>query len=85
LPNCWTRWRNWPWDKLDNIALVALSDVDDRVSIPVNDTSSKPSKIKISGIKLTVDRTVPEGDMFIKVGGDAINENQKSKLFTVSC
>jgi len=55
------------------------------VSIPVNDTSSKPSKIKISGIKLTVDRTVPEGDMFIKVGGDAINENQKSKLFTVSC
>jgi hypothetical protein len=62
----------------DNILLVTVDgNVDSRVQIPVDDTSSKVSKIKVSGIKVTLDRTVPEGDLIVKVGGGAIIENQK--------
>ncbi|MDQ0285069.1 hypothetical protein J2Z49_000159 [Desulfofundulus luciae] len=46
--------------------------------IPVKSTSTKPSTIKISGIKLTVDRTVPEGVLVLKVKGTAVNETLDS-------
>ncbi|RDV84543.1 stalk domain-containing protein [Ammonifex thiophilus] len=42
--------------------------------IPVKSTSTKPSTIKISNIKLTIDRTVPEGPVVLKVKGTAVNE-----------
>lgn len=42
--------------------------------IPVKSTSTTPSTIKISGIKLTIDRTVPEGALVLKVKGTAVNE-----------
>jgi len=62
----------------EGVALASSSDVDDRVTIPVDDSSSKISKIKVSGLKVTADRTVPAGDLFLKVGGGAIIENQKA-------
>jgi len=42
--------------------------------IKVKSDSSTPSKIKISGIKLTVDRTVPEGPIYLSIRGNAIDE-----------
>ncbi|MZP29525.1 hypothetical protein GTO91_07370 [Heliobacterium undosum] len=39
--------------------------------VKVKSTSSTPSKIKVSNIKLRVDRTVPEGDLVMKVKGNA--------------
>lgn len=49
---------------------------DDTVfSIPIDSDSTKASTIKISGIKLTVDRTYPEGVLNLKVGGVALAEN----------
>jgi len=43
--------------------------------IPVASSSTKPSTIKISNIKLTLDRTVPEGEFKAKIGGDALVKN----------
>jgi len=43
--------------------------------IPVKSESTKASKIKVSGVKLTVDRTVPEGAIDVKVKGSAVVEN----------
>jgi len=43
--------------------------------IPVKSESLKASTIKISGIKLTLDRTVPEGDLKVKIGGKSVVEN----------
>ncbi|HOV79170.1 MAG TPA: copper amine oxidase N-terminal domain-containing protein [Bacillota bacterium] len=53
---------------------VRLSDDDSRIIIPVDAESTVASTIKISGIKLDVDRTVPVGDIKVKVGGLAVNE-----------
>jgi hypothetical protein len=43
--------------------------------IPVASSSTKPSTIKISNVKLTLDRTVPEGEFKAKIGGDALVKN----------
>ncbi|WP_041427240.1 copper amine oxidase N-terminal domain-containing protein [Syntrophomonas wolfei] len=42
------------------------------VQVKIKSTSSKPSKVKFSGIKLDVDRTVPEGDVKVYVKGGAV-------------
>ena len=42
---------------------------------PIKSESSKPSTIRVSGIQLTLDRTVPEGPFAIRVGGSALVEN----------
>lgn len=57
---------------------VRLGGGDTEVIIPIKSESTKPSKIKISGVKLTVDRTVPEGAIKAKVRGTAINENYRN-------
>ncbi|HHW40154.1 MAG TPA: copper amine oxidase N-terminal domain-containing protein [Syntrophomonadaceae bacterium] len=46
--------------------------------IPIKSESLKASTIKISGIKLTLDRTVPEGPLTVKVIGNAVVENSGS-------
>jgi hypothetical protein len=57
-----------------DILLDEASTNDNLLTIPVRATSSTPSKIKISDIKLDIDRTVPEGDIYAKVQGAAVNE-----------
>jgi len=42
--------------------------------IGIKSTSTIPSTIKISNLKITVDRTVPVGPVFLSVKGSAINE-----------
>lgn len=41
----------------------------------VRSSSTTPSSIKISNVTLTADRTVPEGDIVIKVRGSAVNKS----------
>jgi hypothetical protein len=43
--------------------------------IKVKGSSTVASTIKISNIKLTVDRTVPEGNISVSIGGNALVEN----------
>ena len=58
------------------VALAAGPDGSTRVlNIPVRFTSTKPSTIKISNVKFTLDRTVPEGDFRVDIGGSAIVKN----------
>ncbi|NPV73196.1 MAG: copper amine oxidase N-terminal domain-containing protein [Pelotomaculum sp.] len=66
----------------DNITLGTTSGgtADGVLNIPIKGSSTKPSTIKVSGIKLTVDRTAPTGDLMVKVGGGAIIENQKANV-----
>lgn len=56
-----------------DISLDEASTNDSVLTIPVKATSTTPSKIKISDIKLDIDRTVPEGDVYAKVKGLAVN------------
>lgn len=44
------------------------------LTIPVTSQSSKASTIKISNVKFTIDRTVPEGSMPLAIRGNAIDE-----------
>jgi hypothetical protein len=44
------------------------------VYIELKSTSSKASTIKVSGIKYTVDRTVPVGPIEVKIKGDGVNK-----------
>lgn len=59
-----------------------LCDTDSQyVEVRIKGTSSEPSSIKISDIKLIVDRTVPEGDIQLKVGGTSLVENNITDYF----
>lgn len=42
------------------------------LTIPVNQSSSVPSTITVSGILLTLDRSLPDGDIKLRIGGAAI-------------
>ncbi len=46
---------------------------DTRLIIPIRTSGTEASTIKISGIQLTLDRTVPEGDVTLRVGGSAVD------------
>lgn len=59
--------------QLDGTA-TKLQDSDTVLAMKIKSSSTKPSTIKVSGIKLTLDRTVPVGPLALKVKGNAINE-----------
>jgi len=57
---------------------VRRANSDRQLIIPVDGESTKASTIKITGVKLTTNRTYPEGKIEVKVGGDAavsVNSN----------
>lgn len=57
-------------------------DLEDNVLIiPIEDSSDKASTIKISDVKLTVNRSLPEGKVEVKIGGDAVNETYFYDIF----
>ncbi|OIQ54186.1 copper amine oxidase N-terminal domain-containing protein [Neomoorella thermoacetica] len=58
----------------NNVSTTTTSDGKGQVIIPVKSQSTTPSTITVSNIKLTVDRTVPEGPIYLKVKGSAVNE-----------
>jgi hypothetical protein len=45
------------------------------LNIPIKSSSTKPSTIKITDVKVTLDRTVPEGPFDATIGGSAIVKN----------
>ncbi len=45
-----------------------------QLQIPIRTVSSKASKLEISNITYTVDRTVPEGEMKLTIGGSAVDQ-----------
>jgi hypothetical protein len=60
----------------------ATKENDDRdIKFRVKSTSGKASTITISDISLTVDRTVPEGDLAIKVLGNSVIQNNSDGFF----
>lgn len=65
--------------KKDGVSLVVAGDTTDgAVQIDIDNSSTKVSTIQLTNVKVTVDRTVPTGDLMLKVGGGAIIENQKA-------
>jgi len=57
-------------------------DLEDNVLvIPIEDSSDKASTIKITDVKLTVNRSLPEGKVEVKIGGDAVNETYYYDFF----
>lgn len=49
--------------------------------IPIEDDSTEASTIKLTNLEIKVDRTAPEGDVYVKVKGDAVNEvNNESEV-----
>lgn len=60
--------------KLDS---ARVSVEENRIIIPVSKDSTKASTIKLSDIKVTSYRYVPEGDLKVKVTGPAVVENIK--------
>jgi len=46
------------------------------LSIPINKTSTEASTIVISNIEYTLDRTVPEGDVKVKITGNAVDQTR---------
>ena len=65
-------------DSIDTKTNADTGTEDGTLVFDIDSQSSKASKIKISGIKLTVDRTVAEGTVWAKIGGNALIENAKS-------
>nr|WP_207732253.1 copper amine oxidase N-terminal domain-containing protein [Heliobacterium chlorum] len=55
-----------------------ISKSGNKVTIPVKSSSTKPSKIKISGGKVDLNRMVPEGNIELDLKGSAVAENNKS-------
>ncbi len=58
-----------------NLELGPLGFTPGALTLRVNSSSTRPSTIRISNIKLTLDRTVPEGNFNIDVGGGSIVKN----------
>lgn len=47
------------------------------LTIPIKNSSSKASKIKISDVRVDLDRTIPEGAIEAKIRGNAVVQNYK--------
>ncbi len=58
----------------------SITRADATVTIPVKSTSTTPAKITVSDVKITLDRSIPEGPIYVKLGGRGINENQKAAV-----
>ena len=52
------------------------------LTIPVKTISTKPSTIVVSGIKVTLDRTVPEGDFNVIIGTNSTSLDKTGNRFT---
>ena len=62
-------------------ANVKRQNDDNELLIPIDDDSNVASTIKITGVQYTVDRNVAEGDIVVKLKGDAVIEvNDESEI-----
>lgn len=56
-----------------------ISTSDNVLTIPIKNTSSKVTAIKISNIKVDINRTVAEGDVVAKIKGTSVVRNHKDQ------
>lgn len=61
-----------------SVSTTTTSDGKGQCWIPVKSQSTVASTITVSNIQLTVDRTVPEGPLYLKVKGSAVNQTLSS-------
>lgn len=61
-----------------NLKIGSVSKTDQVVTIKIDNNSTKPSAIKVTGLVVTVDRTVPVGAVEVSVKGGAVVENHKT-------
>lgn len=59
---------------------VTRANNSNQIVIPIKDSSTVVSTIKVSGMKLTIDRTVVEGDVLVKVQGGAVTQTGPAAL-----
>jgi len=59
--------------KLNTQNMTLNSPNNNTLTIPVQTSSTEASTIKLSNIKLTVDRTVPQGAVTLSIGGSALD------------
>ncbi len=62
-------------DELE-VGMATQNDKKDLV-LEIDRESSKPAKIEITGVEITLDRTVPEGDFLVNVGGGSALKDTK--------
>lgn len=53
---------------------ITLGNDDRDLLVEIDNDSNTASTIKLTNLEVTVDRTAPEGDVTVKVKGDAVNE-----------
>lgn len=63
---------------------LRLANNDTEVSIRVNTASTSPSTITLSDIVLTLDRTVPEGDLKLQVSGTSVDRTSEDNDVVVA-
>jgi hypothetical protein len=67
-----------------SVQVVKAESADDAIRFNIKSESTKPSKIRISGIKLNVDRSVPEGKVEAKIAGYGLSHPFNSLVFNVT-
>ncbi|GAB6159019.1 copper amine oxidase N-terminal domain-containing protein [Desulfotomaculum varum] len=76
-------WNNYKVEVIEGNLEIDEDNVDDDGSyliIPIKNESTKPSKIKISGITVDLNRTIPEGEVKAEVRGSAVVQNDKAMV-----
>lgn len=76
------QWNSYKVEVIEGNLEIDEDNIDDNGSeliIPIKSTSSKASKIKISGITVDLDRTIPEGLVQAKVKGESVVLNNKAQ------
>ena len=63
-----------------DLEIGKVTHADNIITIPIKSSSTKPSTIAITNIKVTLDRTVPEGMFYANIGGSAIVKNNKAAV-----
>ena len=62
--------------RVDDVEIVAGG-----LELTIKNESTRASKLVISGGEITVDRTVPDGNFFVKVGGPALSDFSSGTLW----
>lgn len=63
---------------------IKPGDMEEALKFDIKGESTKPSKIRISGITLGLDRNLPEGTVEAKIAGTALSHPFNSKVFNIT-
>lgn len=63
------------------IGSSSISSDGKKYNFPVKHASTQASEVVLKGIKLTLDRTSPEGDLKVKIGGPAVSDYGSKSVY----